>query len=155
VAGRQVVGGRIARFLVLDTNVLVSGLGWRSHPAQVLDAALEGLFTLVTSPALLEEVWRVLRYPRLAAHLKVQPYELLRLIVGASVVVAPSRTITVAPDPADNRVLEAAVAGEVDAIITGDQRHLRPLDSFEGIPIRTPAEFVAETLGVRPGFRDS
>jgi putative PIN family toxin of toxin-antitoxin system len=99
VAGRQVVGGRIARFLVLDTNVLVSGLGWGGHPAQLLDAALEGHLTLVTSPALLEEVWRVLRYPRLTPHLAVEPYELLRLIVGASVVVAPSRTITVAPDP--------------------------------------------------------
>ncbi len=40
-------------------------------------------------------------------------------------------------DPADNRVLEAAVTAPADAVATGNSRHLRVLGEFEGIPIRT------------------
>lgn len=44
---------------VVDTNVLVSGLGWRGPPATVVDAALRGSIQLVTSQALLDELLRV------------------------------------------------------------------------------------------------
>ena len=52
---------------VLDTNTIVSGFGWGGPPAAVLDAALDGRFELVTSPALLDELHRVLSYPKLQA----------------------------------------------------------------------------------------
>jgi uncharacterized protein len=45
---------------VLDANIIVSGLGWGGTPGAVLDAALAGDFEIVTSPALLDEVRRVL-----------------------------------------------------------------------------------------------
>ncbi len=43
----------------------------------------------------------------------------------------------------DNRVLEVAVAGEADVIVTGDRRHLLALGSYVGIPILTPTDFLA------------
>ena len=52
---------------VLDTNTIVSGLGWGGAPGEVLDAALAGHFQIVTSPALLDELRRVLTYPKLRA----------------------------------------------------------------------------------------
>lgn len=41
--------------VVLDSNVIVSGLGWSGAPASILDAALDGRLVLVTSPPLLAE----------------------------------------------------------------------------------------------------
>lgn len=107
------------------------GAGW-SHPPR-------------EQPALLDELGRVLRYPRLAQHLPVDPDQILRLIAAAALVVHPTRHIVaVSRDPADNRVLEAAVTAPAAAVATGNIRDLRVLDEFEGIPIRTPAELVTE-----------
>jgi predicted nucleic acid-binding protein len=56
--------------------------------------------------------------------------------------VSPEVSITaVTNDPDDDRVLECAVAAEVDAIISGD-RHLLRLGSFRSIPIRSPRQFL-------------
>lgn len=116
----------------------------------LVDASLDGRLTLVSSPALLDELDRVLRYPRIASHLPIGADQLLRLIAGAALVVHPTRRITeVVRDPADNRVLEAAVTAPADAVATGNVRHLRVLGEFEGIPIRTPGELVAE-WGIGP-----
>lgn len=52
---------------VLDTNTIVSGLGWGGAPGAVVDAALAGQFDIVTSAPLLEELRRVLAYPKLEA----------------------------------------------------------------------------------------
>ncbi len=56
-------------------------------------------------------------------------------------VVVPTTSIAVSRDPDDNRVLEAAVAGQVDYIVTGD-RDLLALRSHAGIRMLTPAQFV-------------
>lgn len=50
---------------VLDTNTIVSGLGWGGPPGAVLDAGRVGQFEIVTSPALLDELRRRLGYPKL------------------------------------------------------------------------------------------
>ena len=55
---------------------------------------------------------------------------------------SPTREITVSRDPDDNRILEAAVAGAADYIVTGDQ-DLLVLGEFEGIAIVTPTRFLA------------
>lgn len=52
---------------VLDTNVIVSGLGWSGPSARIVDAVLAGRCTLLSSTALLDKLQRVLAYPKLAA----------------------------------------------------------------------------------------
>ena len=52
--------------VVLDTNVLVSGLGWSGSPDAIIDAVTAGELTLLSSPALIAELRRVLSYPKLA-----------------------------------------------------------------------------------------
>ena len=49
---------------VLDTNTIVSGLEWDGTPGAVLDAALAGYFESLNTPALLDELRRVLAYPK-------------------------------------------------------------------------------------------
>ncbi len=130
--------------IVADTNVLVSGLGWSGPAAQVLDAARDGRLQLVQSPPLLTELRRVLAYPKLARAIP-DPPGLATLIEATAVLGHPVRTLHTISDEADNRVLEAAVAGTVEYVISGD-RHLLDLVSFEQIPILRPAAFCAQVL---------
>jgi uncharacterized protein len=133
---------------VVDTNVLVSGLGWEGPPAAVVDAALRGKIQLVTSKELLDELRRVLEYPRLSSVLRtagLTAAELVALVSDASVVVVPTRQAARARDADDDRVLEAAAAGSVDAIISGDA-DLLSLREFRGMPILSASDFIARML---------
>ncbi len=134
----------MTRRAVLDTNVIASGLGWSGPSSEILDAALEGRLVLLTTPALLAELRRVLAYPKLARVIS-EPVRLSELVEAVSVLVVPERTVTAVGDESDNRVLEAAVAGVADYIVSGD-KHLLGLSAFEGIPILRPAAFLAEVL---------
>jgi uncharacterized protein len=130
---------------VLDTNVIVSGLGWSGAPAAILDAVSDDRLVLVTSAPLLAELRRVLEYPRLAKVIQGGA-QLADLVAASGVVVSPSRVLTVVRDDDDNRVLEAAIEGAADYIVSGDT-DLLDLGSFQGIPIITPGEFAATVLG--------
>jgi uncharacterized protein len=134
-----------------DTNVIVSGLGWGGAPAAILDAVGDDRLVLVTSAPLLAELRRVLEYPRLAKVIQGGA-QLADLVAASGVVVAPSRVLTVVGDDDDNRVLEAAIEGAADYIVSGDS-DLLDLGSFQGIPIITPGEFAATVLGWGSGER--
>jgi len=126
---------------VLDTNTIVSGLGWGGPPGAVLDAALAGDFEIVTSPALLDELRRVLGYPKLQAVIG-DADELIELVALAAIVVTPTETVELVRDPDDDRLIEAALAAHADVIVTGDQ-DLLTLGRVDQIKILTPREFVA------------
>ncbi len=133
--------------VVLDTNTLVSAIGWDGPPRQILIALREGEHTLITSPALLDELTRVLTYPKLHP---VATHPLLSTILAwlhqpEHLVIPQERISVVRADPADNSVLEVAIAGKADTIISGD-RDLLTLHRFRGIPILTARGFVARHL---------
>lgn len=130
--------------VVLDTNVIVSGIGWGGAPAAILDAVSDGQLVLVTSASLLAELRRVLEYPKLAKVIRGGA-QLADLVAASGVVVAPTLTLAVVHDETDNRVLEAAIEGAADYIVSGDT-DLLDLGSFRGIPILAPAEFAAAVL---------
>ncbi len=105
--------------IVLDSNVIVSGFGWSGPPARILDAALDGRLVLLTSPPLLSELRRVLAYPKLAKVID-GTRQLVDLVEASSVVVIPTRVLAVVSDESDNRILEAAVEGAADYIVSGE-----------------------------------
>jgi uncharacterized protein len=129
---------------VLDTNTIVSGLGWGGAPGAVLDAALAGRFDLVTSTALLDELRRVLAYPKLQAVIG-QTSELVELITLAAIVVEPTETVDIVRDPDDNGLIEAALAGDADVIVSGDQ-DLLTLQGVGKVRIVTPRDFLEVEL---------
>jgi putative PIN family toxin of toxin-antitoxin system len=135
----------VTQRVVLDSNVIVSGLGWSGPPAKVIDAALEGRFALLTSEPLIAELRRVLAYPKLAKVID-DAERLVDLVEESGEVVQTSSVLAVVDDESDNRVLEAAVDGAADYIVSGDD-DLLGLGAFQGISIVTPGEFAAEVLG--------
>ena len=137
--------------VVIDTNVLVSSLiNAGTPPAGVIQAWNNEVFELVTSRAQIDELTSVLGRARLQRFLRDAPFtrELIARIERHANVVQPTETLDLCDDPDDNRVLEAAVAGEADYIVMGDDDLLR-LREVRGTRICTPAQFLAEltTLG--------
>jgi putative PIN family toxin of toxin-antitoxin system len=131
--------------VVLDTNVYISALLFGGLPGSLLDLAFLRSFTLIISPALLEELDEKLR---VEFGVSVEDAALVRArLEKVAEVVQPRESLSViADDPDDNRVLECAVKGEADVIVSGD-RHLLELARYQGISIITVRQFMesAET----------
>jgi uncharacterized protein len=132
--------------LVLDTNTAISGLLWSGSPSQVIDAAIVGTVSLLTSAVLLDELLDVLQRPKLARRLALRGlsgHELLAEYAKLALLVSPAPLSTpVSVDPDDDAVLACAVAAQAQAIVSGD-RHLLDLKFYQGIPILTAPELLA------------
>ena len=98
----------------------------------------------VTSPALLDELRRVLAYPKLQAVIG-DADELVELLALAAILVTPTETVQIARDPDDDCLVEAALAGEAEAIVTGDQG-LLTLRRVGQIRIMTARDFLDSKL---------
>lgn len=131
---------------VLDANVLVSAiLSPKGTPAKVLTAWQAEQFHLVLSEAVLDEIDRVLRYPRIArrhgwSEERLQGFieDLAHLAIMTPGVVYLT---VISEDPPDDRYLECAIEGDADYIVSGDQ-HLLDLGEYQGIRILTPRAFL-------------
>lgn len=130
---------------MIDTNVIVSALLSASGPpAEVLNAARVGTFSWITSQHLNIEAENVLSRSHIRRHMTLSDRAVADFFADVRVVaiiVEPTHRLDVSRDPDDNRVLEAAVAGEADYIVTGD-RDLLELGSHAGIGVVTPAAFM-------------
>lgn len=131
----------------MDTNVLVAALLAPSGTtARVLALIEEADISLVVSPDILAEYQRVLSYPRIVRHHGLDPDAIERLVqqlADSSIVVEPADfPPVVTADPTDDMFLAVATTGDVSYIISGDA-HILTLADHDGIPIVTPATFLA------------
>jgi len=127
---------------VLDTNVLISSVISTGTPHNVVVAGFEGEYQLIVSVATLTEFREtLLKYPDRFHMNETKIQQEVETVRYFAEFVTPTEDITaVAADPDDDKFLEAAVAGDVDYLVSGDQ-HLLDLDSFRGIEIVTPRTF--------------
>lgn len=130
--------------IVLDTNVLISGVIASGHSAAILDAVRKGKFELVTSAHLLEEFSDVIsrrhiarKYPKAAQEADAL-LDFLRAF--ASLVPGIPEPEHISADRDDDYVLACALEGGADCIISGDP-HLLDLKAYKNIPILTPRKF--------------
>lgn len=132
--------------IVVDTNIVISGLLWHGSPRHMLDAARNGAVTVFTSAELLAELEDVLRRPKLASLIArvpstsdelVDAYRALATVVTASPLPTP-----VSADPDDDAVLACAIAADAEVIVSGDDDLLR-LASYQNIPILTASALLA------------
>jgi putative PIN family toxin of toxin-antitoxin system len=130
--------------VVLDTNLLISAaLVAQGKPRRVLTWARTNA-PLIASLPLLKEIRTRLERPKFRKYLSAEDAESF-VLDFAAVCEKPalSGSIRVCRDPDDDMVLETAVAGRADCIVTGDQ-DLLVLDPFQGIRILAPADFLKE-----------
>ena len=138
---------------VIDTSILIRAL---IKPRGTVGPVLQGLrnadYQLLYSDPLLAELAEVLARPRLRAKYGLTTEDIatvLSLILLRGEPVVPARRIGVCRDPTDNMVLEAAVAGQADVVVSGD-KDLLTLSPFEAIPILSPAAFLRMLQAQRP-----
>lgn len=119
--------------LLVDNNVFVSALiNPNGKPAMVVDAVLDGRVGIVTSVEQVERLTEVFARPKFLRWFSAeQSAELLRSILRIAEMVEPRRNVSASPDPEDNLILGAALAGGVDYLVTGDKDDLLQLSQVE------------------------
>ncbi len=131
--------------VVVDTNVYVSAAFTPDgKPGQVIRTARTGLFDLVISESIMDEINRVLRYPKIQKRLGWSPETIaayLNELKKFARVTPGLLTLNVVADQSDNRYLECAVEGNAGYIVTGDS-DLLDLGEYQGIKIVKPAAFL-------------
>jgi putative PIN family toxin of toxin-antitoxin system len=125
---------------VADTNIYISALNFAGTADEVLALGRAGLIEICVSPAILDEVARVLA--RKFGWSATRVREARAAISDFTVLVHPRESVSiVSEDEADNRILECALAARADTIVTGDH-HLLDLGRFRGCQITTPRQFL-------------
>jgi len=131
--------------LVLDTNVVASGLLWNGAPAQLIDAARTDDIELFSSRVLLAELTRILRRVKFAKAIAATEMSLDELVLGYAelvTLVTPAEIpLTILRDPDDDHVLSCALAAHAEWIVSGDH-DLLDFKMFRGIPIVKAAQAV-------------
>ncbi len=138
--------------LILDTNVLVSGISFAGVPGRLLEAWRDRRTQLVVSPDILDEYQRVgeelaARYPTIEDSFD----DIFALIaVEAELVAAPDLPEPVSEDPADDKFLACALVSGTQVVVSGD-KHLLRVSGWGGISVLTPRQCYDRYLA--PGAR--
>ena len=128
--------------VVLDTNVIISGLNFPGNERLVLEMAFRGRFDVYLSPFILGEVAGVLirKFNWDEEHAS----QALSVLRSTSNIIEPERLPEVIDGGhADNRILDCAAAVGADYIVTGDRRHLLPLVEHRGARILNSPTFLS------------
>ncbi len=129
--------------VVLDTNVLVSGIFFGGLPGRIVTAWRNAALRIVTSPEILSEYADVLR--RLAAKRPgIDPYPILALLTAnCECVESPHLSEPVCDDSDDDKFFACAIASGVSVIISGDS-HLLTKSGYHDISVLRPTKIVEQ-----------
>jgi len=136
--------------LILDTNIVVSGLLWGGIPRRILDLGKDNQILLFTSSVLLDELANVLerdKFATLLASQDVTPTFLMQRY-GMLVNLVEPQPIerTVPSDADDDAVIATALAAHADIIATGDS-DLLTLHPYQRVQILNAADALQFILG--------
>lgn len=129
--------------VVIDTNILVSALiAPAGKPAAIIDAWLDGKFTLLTCATQVDELRSTLHKPRVADLIK--PYKAGRLVNQVKKLaedVDPLPRVERSADPTDDFLLSMSEGGKADYLVTGDKNGLLALGRHKATRIVSAKEF--------------
>src|SRR3989304_2668168 len=136
--------------VVFDSNILIAALLFPGGRAEAAVAnILDGVDDLLISRPIIQEVLWVLasKFSR-----DKEEFSRVAVVLGEmgemGKIVEPSRRLSVFRDEPDNRILECAVEGEAEAIVTGDKTMLA-VGEYEGIRLITLADYLGKPRGGR------
>ena len=132
---------------VLDTNILVAGLRSRTGASRrLLQWLYDGRYQALVSVAMMLEYEAVLTRPENLSAFHLGSQDIERFLDGMSYLIIPITTSYFwrpqLRDPADEHILEAAVNGHADAIVTFNIRHFQIAPIRFGIEVIKPGEAV-------------
>ena len=127
--------------VTLDTNILISAIGFGGKPRKILQLVLDKKILAITSLILIAELEDVVskKFPKLANNFIIITKQLEEQLQ----IVRPVKSLKIVRDDPDNRILEAALEGQCQYIITGD-KELLTLGLFKGIKILSASDFLEE-----------
>ncbi|MBI2601222.1 putative toxin-antitoxin system toxin component, PIN family [Candidatus Daviesbacteria bacterium] len=123
--------------IVFDTNIYFAAAIKNTFSAEIIDIISKNkIFTIITSEEILLELTSKLKNKLKLPQEEVN--QLLNKIRTITEIVTITETVSVITrDPSDNKILECALSGKTDLIVTLDQ-DLIQLKSFRGIGIIHP-----------------
>ncbi len=129
--------------VVYDTNILISGLIWGGVPYEYIDLTKRNKVVGITCAEILGEFEE-----KLTVKLNIPPLQASEIVTNLlgflRTVKISNRLEGVTADPDDDKVIECAVVGGATHIVTGDRKHLLPLQSYQDILIIKAADLLAQ-----------
>ena len=127
--------------IVVDTNVLVSGIFWNGNESTILKACKTRDLINYISPDIINEFERVLHYEKFRLTTSEINSALETMLVFSTVVVPQIKLDVIRDDPADNIVLECGLTANAECIISGDN-HLLRLGKYKKMKIMSAKRFI-------------
>ena len=119
-----------------DTNVLISATFWHGDSEKIIDKVENKELILALSEPILEEYYRVLEYDEIKEKIKNKEINMkqsvLRISLISEIIEVKSKIDIIKDDPEDNKIIECAVDGNVNYIISKD-KHLLKIKEYKGI----------------------
>lgn len=131
--------------VVLDASSFVSAaLKANSIPELALLRAVSPPSRLILSQAVEDEYREVIFRSKFDRFVSVERRQrILDIAVVASERIEPTEAVRDCRDPKDDKYLALAAAGVADVIVSSDVRHLLSMHPWRGIPILSPADYLA------------
>ncbi|HLC81051.1 MAG TPA: putative toxin-antitoxin system toxin component, PIN family [Candidatus Nanoarchaeia archaeon] len=127
--------------VLLDTNILISALGWSGKPKVIFEKCLHGELELVTSPNQIDELKKAMDYPKFSFTQEQKATFIFIILEIATMVEITGKVNVIVDDPDDNAILETAIVGNVQYLVSGDP-HLPKLKEFAKVKIVTASWFL-------------
>lgn len=126
----------------LDTNTLISATIARGNEFELMRLAKEGKIRIILSLPIIEEFKEVISREKFGFSAR-QIEQVTKLLFDVCDIVIPTVHLSVIKDdPDDNKLIECAVSGNVDYIVSGD-KHLLNIQKYGNIPIIRTREALA------------
>lgn len=127
--------------IVCDTNIFISGIIYGGSPYEILLKASIKEIKIVISKDIIIEVARVLKVKFKWTDADI--YKEIVYLKDLCEVVEPKVKVSkITKDLSDNKILECAVGGKVDYIVSGDKKHLLSIKKYKGIKTLSPQDFL-------------
>jgi putative PIN family toxin of toxin-antitoxin system len=130
--------------IVIDTNVVISGIFFGGYPRKVLNGVIKGEICAYASPEIISEYKEIVD-EMIMRKKGVLNSDVIALLIQSMAIINPTTKTDVCRDPDDNKFLECAKDCQALYIVSGDN-DLLVLENFEGTQIITAKDFCAKYL---------
>ena len=134
--------------VVLDTNVWLSGIFWKGEAYRLISRLEDREAEVMVNKEILLEISKILneeaKFQKFMEDRRQATEDLIRTVMNMSRIIISRRKLDVIKDhPSDNWILECAVLGKADYLVSYND-HIIRLKEYEGIKIITPSDMLKE-----------